>query len=689
MQLPEHRHHRLRGFYVCWLMLFALLPASLSAKSPGVHTPVLEQAISSASLVVVARVDAVGETRVVSGGKTERVIQTIDFEPVQTLKGVFMRDVLALTSEDLGRSAWTPAFDSGWTPVLDSTWTPEIGELRLLLLGRSGTGYENVYRQPTLDQSLPVLHSGTDPLVATVELLIAVTQEHDRARKVELLLKGIETTGGSGAVPLLDSLRYRALLAAQHTDITSVTRLLSDPAPEVKAATARTLGAILEADYLENGEVAEKAVAALVELLEASDPFVATRVAALDAIGTAQSEAVPDIAAEQLRLGLDRTTWAEEAAVIRAIGRQQLRAFADPILTLAEGLELDAVNTFAQAALSALIHLDPMRAASVIERRMDDKRLAGLEVELEIQLAGELPVDQAVSVLTSVPVERLNRGERAAFAAACQQVKDDRLIPPLTRLLDARLPEVHWQVVEALRKIDTLEAAEALRPYLAQEADLHRKLEIAEFLGRHGIVAGLPYAMEHLSQPHLLELSIAVLVAVSTAESVDALRGIVNRSNDIAWTGAAMQALGALQDRELAPELLGIVEDLRHPLTPYALVALGELGEPRAIEVFREGVRSRDDRIVVASVQGAASLVKRGEIDDESLRDEIAGLLASADGSREVRTAALDALRELEDPRLDVALAAAALDGQLEGTPFLETIEELLEERKVRVAAPG
>jgi HEAT repeat protein len=121
-------------------------------------------------------------------------------------------------------------------------------------------------------------------------------------------------------------------------------------------------------------------------------------------------------------------------------------------------------------------------------------------------------------------------------------------------------------------------------------------------------------------------------------------------------------------------------------LIPYALVALGELGEPQGVEIFREGISSRDDRIVAASVRGAAALFARGEVDDAALRDEIAALLASPDAALGVRTAALDALVELEDPRLDAALATAVFDGRLETTGLLDRVETLLEEQTVALA---
>src|SRR5262249_8893777 len=103
----------------------------------------LEQAVH-ADLILVARVAARGASKIVSGGEAERSLQQCNFEPVRTLKGVFTRDQLLLTNEDLG--------------YFDDRTRLERGQLRLLFLGRDGQGYHNYSDQKgkgSLDLALP------------------------------------------------------------------------------------------------------------------------------------------------------------------------------------------------------------------------------------------------------------------------------------------------------------------------------------------------------------------------------------------------------------------------------------------------------------------------------------------------------------------------------------------------------
>jgi hypothetical protein len=657
------------------LALLALLASSPAARARGewYRDLDLEQATASSDLILIVRVVEVGETKTVSGGKAEYTTQQIKFEPVRTLKGVFTRDVLLLTTDDLG--------NFGEPVVL------ERGQLRLLLLGRSGRGYANANGQNTLDRAAPPLHDENDPLLGSVKVLMAVTQQYDRAKKVALLQDGLRQAKGPGAIPLLLALQRRAVLAAQSDGAPAVvTRHLADAEPAVREAAAGALRALVEADYLEQRDLRNRAAAALAALLEKPDVDLSLRLAALDALGGAGPATLADeAAAAQLKLAKPRDTFAERTAVVRAIGQLRMRNQGEAVAALLDSLPLDGPADLQAAAVTTLVHLDANQAAKLITQRLKKKLALGLTVEAEIGQLAELPSAAATLALLDVFKLDLGPGEKIAFAGAAFRVADPRLVPALSGMLSPRQPHLRWAAFEALRRIDTLDAARAVQPHLKEEENLHRKLLIAEFLGRHGIRDGYPYAMEHLSEPGLVEPAVAALAAIRDPRAVPVLRDILKTSNDRNWNSVAIRALGALGEKEFAAQFLEIVQDLKNPLAPAALVALGDLGEVKAVPKVREGLASRNDHIVHASARAAGKLLAVPGVKADELRDQLAALLADADASQGLRLLALQALLTAKDPRLDKVLQTVVRDAGLEGTELMVRTEWLLRQRKVKL----
>ena len=270
------------------------------------------------------------------------------------------------------------------------------------------------------------------------------------------------------------------------------------------------------------------------------------------------------------------------------------------------------------------------------------------------------------------------------------EAADDRLIAPLAGMLLPNEPDVRWGAIEALIKIDTDEAAKALEPHLGEETNLSGKLKIAEFLGRHGIRDGYPYAIEHMSEPYLREQAISALAAIRDPRAVGELRKILATSNDVEWNRAAVRGLGRLGAADLTPQFLAMAGDAKSPLAASALIALGDLHETRAIAMVRTGLGSRNAELLTASARAAGSLVALPGVQADDVRDQLAALLADPGASLEARTAALDSLVTLKDPRLDGALSRAVRDAGLEneGAELLGKIEKLLRERKVRLNLP-
>jgi len=244
--------------------------------------------------------------------------------------------------------------------------------------------------------------------------------------------------------------------------------------------------------------------------------------------------------------------------------------------------------------------------------------------------------------------------------------------------------DIWWYAVDALIKIDTDTAAKALQPHLLQETNLRRKLEIAEFLGRHGIRDGYPYAIEHMSEPYLREQAISALAAIREPRAAGELRKIFETSDDIAWNSAAIRALGALGASDFAPQFLEMARNTGNPLGPSALIALGDLHEAKALEISRAGFASRNPERLAASAP-AGNLVSLPGVSAGDVRDQLATLLADRGAWQPARLAALNSLLGLNDPRLDGALALAVRDAGLESSDLLNKIEEQLGKRKVRL----
>ncbi|MGH6891665.1 MAG: HEAT repeat domain-containing protein, partial [Dongiaceae bacterium] len=251
--------------------------------------------------------------------------------------------------------------------------------------------------------------------------------------------------------------------------------------------------------------------------------------------------------------------------------------------------------------------------------------------------------------------------------------------------LDPRRPDLRWRATSVLMKIDTKEAAQALQPHLKQEQDLLRKLQMAEFLGRHGMRDGYSYALEHMSEPGLLDQAVSALAAIRDPASIETLRNVLASSNDQRWNFAALRALGALGDRGITARCLEIVRDLQDPLAPAALIALGDLGEAGALDSVRAALASRNAEVLAAGVRAAGKLSSLPNVAADDLRDRIVAILADANAPIDARGFALDALLARDDVQINNALSAALLDAGLEGTAMLSQIERLVSSRKLEL----
>jgi HEAT repeat protein len=665
------------GVILCIGLLLVLLalPVRSVARDEWYRALDLEPVLSEASLVVAARVADIGTTTVTTGGKGEFRLLQFKFAPVVALKGVFSREALSLTSVDMGIRGDAAAI--------------EIGELRLLILGRSSAGYVVLRRSASLAQTVPPLRDSNDALLESVKVLLAVNANRERPQKVMLLLEGLRKQKGPAAIPLLAALERRPLLAAQTPQaIEAIAPYLRAASPAVREQAAHTVHSLLLDDYLNQPQLRESAVKALAASLEMRDPDFMPRVAAFDALGAAGAKVLENATAKEQLEHDPPATFAEQGARLHSLGELRIHGQDGALLALVKKTPLDAPPAIQSGAEWALARLDPAEGVKEITQRAKSKYDTGLTISTEIDVLGELRVSDTAPALLEVSKLNLEPAERHAFAVACKKAVDPRLLPPLAGMLDPIEPDVRRAAIEALIKIDTGDAAKALRPHLREEMDLARKLQLAEFLGKHGIRDGYPYAIEHMSEPSLREQAISALGAMQDSRAEGELRKILETSNDVNWNAAAIRGLGKLGAVEFVPRFLEIARNPRDPLAASALIALGDLHEAKALEIARAGFLSRDPEIVTASARAAGKLLALGDMKADDVHDQLALLLADPRSPEEARAAALEALFVLNDRRLDATLAQAVRDAGLEGTELLGKIEELLRKRNVKLTLP-
>ena len=239
------------------------------------------------------------------------------------------------------------------------------------------------------------------------------------------------------------------------------------------------------------------------------------------------------------------------------------------------------------------------------------RHAAGLGVEQEIYLLATLPAQLATPELLKAWNHPLNMPESLAFAYACAVVADPRMVSAVSTLLDPRQPQIRYYAVEALRRIDSDEAASALWPHLDEEADLARRLELIAFLGRHGFRDGYSQAIEHLSQVNLRDQAVEALGAVADPRAVPELRRIWQTSNDLAWNAAVIRALARLGQADITPKLLELApcQAIRSLLRLWS--AWDTWALPRRYRSYKRRSARAARHCVIAATQAAAKLLAR------------------------------------------------------------------------------
>ncbi len=602
-----------------------------------------ERAAADADLILVVRVEEVSKLMLIRGGKSESSLYQYRFKPLQVIKGVFAREELSMNSGDLSLGRFSGSSSS--RPLAQ-------GDVRLLFLGRNSEGYQNAVQYPgTLDVALPLLRDEHDPLLGVINALLAVNAQPDRARRVDRLIEALRAARGPSVVPLCFALERRALLAAQNPAVVSalVTHLQPDAGEVAQRMAAQTLGRLMDVDYLRRTDLRASSATALAALLDdeaVPAPVRAQAVGTLGETGTDTVEGMP-AALAHLRVDPPASTRTEQTTRVGMIGWLHLASQRQSIRDAFLHLPLDEDHYTRTDYARAFARIDPERAVRELPARIRQVLAADAGGVWDLIFAlRELPPKSAADALLSTASLPLDDTEKRQWVEVCSEVslkeRYERFIDPLSQFIAQGDAGLTQNVEEALMRIDTARAAEVLRPHLREEANLSQKLRLAEFLGKHGVRDGYPYAIEHLSESYLLERAIAALVAIQEPDAVTRLKTILETSNDLGWRSAAVRALGALKASDQGPRFYEWASDLKNPLAPAALIALADLGDLRIVGKVREGLASRNDGIVTASATAAGKLLASGDPGTADLGDLLANLLADPQADSSPRAAALE-----------------------------------------------
>lgn len=690
---------------ICTLCLVCLGCSTVSYAKEWFADWTMEDRVASSQLILVARASNVSSMTIVYGGKASTTIREYRFQPVRRLKGVFGRDELALTSSDLG----LPEGDGSTPPPLQQ------GELCLLLLARTAEGFSCVSAPQgvsSVRQQVPRLSGPDDPVIAMTETLIRTTELPSRQARVTELAKGLGGISGAAAVPLLDSLRRRAIWAAQAPAIAdSVVPLVRNESPAVRTAALQTIESILAAAYLRQDEVLAKYAGAIRGATEQGLSETAAQTAAVRAIGYlgqfGREQPWPSQLLVQQLTGA--STYAQRDAAIVALEHLGDSSAAASVMQSISSLPLDEDDGREQLFFTAAASLDDAQLLPLLLARLTSTIAAEQSPQIEIKQLGDLRSHEATPTLlkvAGVSASKLVSADAAGdgtadaidpwyddgttvptkieLARAFEKIADPRAAGLLSIWLRDRSLAVREQAFAALEAINTQTAVTAVRLRLKAEPHLPLKLRMARFLGRHGIQDGYPFAIEHIADSGLTELAAEALATIRDDRAQKELWQILETSHDHAWNGAALVGLAAVGDDGVKPRLVEILENPRDPLVPQTATAAGYLKDPDALPRLSVLIGSRNIDVARSAIEAIARLAADGPgniaggPDAERFHESGTALLALLDdpfADTHLRIRALEVLRDVGDPRLGAALRRLADQAELEGNPLLPPVE--------------
>jgi hypothetical protein len=586
------------------LLLLALLIRAAGAAPAGAAEWYdgwqLEEGVSQANVILVARVASIGQSTVVQGAKTDTVLREYRFRPVSRLKGLFERDELSLSSTDM----------TSLQEYADAPPLVREGEYRLLMLIQQPefTGCVGASQgMSTFSQRIPLLTGPDDPIVATAETLLRASEVRSRRERAELVVATLGSANGAAAAPLIASLRRRPAIAAQiPAAFDAMTRLAESDSPALRDMALAALRDLLQWHAVSSGhESLERASAILRNRLAADRPATISRIAATQALGRLISRGVQrEASVAALLAELEKApTHAERAGAAEALTAAGGSAVAAAVLKALGQLPLDHDPGQEAMYIRAALQLDRARAIELLVARLEQANLAQQSIAVEARLLGEADAAEGIPALLAAAEHGLGTpDDHYAVAEACAKLADERAVPLMARWLRSADSRLQWMALDALEAINTPAAALDLGMLVRAEQHLPFKLRLARLAARQGRADLYALASEHLADADQTIAAALVLSALNDPRAAPQLTRLFRQTLDRRWRGAALTGLVALNDAETKAEILTILADERHPLIANAAAAVGLSSDPELLTALAPLIESRGAHVAAAAL---------------------------------------------------------------------------------------
>jgi HEAT repeat protein len=412
------------------------------------------------------------------------------------------------------------------------------------------------------------------------------------------------------------------------TAVPALARLLLSRDQPVREAVVKALGAIRDAravpPLVQLGvldpqmrlqihkavqEIGESAVATLRPLLHENDPAVVLE-------ATIMLGHFPTSAAVEGLLGIiEHPVVVIREQVIEALGRIGQRK-AVPALIARLGDPEPAVR--AQAAL-ALAKLPDLKALPALHRLTTDADAD--VVAAAAKAVAELADKRSMAVLKPL-LQHASADVRVQAARGLGEIGDASLAPNLVAAARDSSPEVRLQAIAGLRHFPKTAEVTAQLLESTQEGSVPHRLRAVQTLGEVRASAATPTLVRLLAFDPAIEVRGAAARALGQLKSVDHLPDLEEALRDRFFVKCqAIAAMAEIRDPTSLPVLLSLLRDSQVEVQYHAAVALGELGDERAMRPLELLMKSESD---VARRGAAKALVKLGHPRGEQLLQDAA-----------------------------------------------------------------